>query len=94
MIQIKELAVQVVNTQEQIISNISMSFKAWNNYCLLWKNGSWKSTLSAVLAGSPKYEISNGNITIDGEDLSEMSPEERSQRGIFLSFQNVPEIPW
>lgn len=62
------------------------------NYCLLGKNGSGKSTLSSVLMGHPKYEVTGGTITIDENDLIEMEPDERSQSGIFLSFQNIPEI--
>jgi Fe-S cluster assembly ATP-binding protein len=94
MIQIEKLAVQVANTGEKIIDDISLNFDLGKNYCLLWKNGSGKSTLSAVLAWSPKYEVTDGWIRIEWKDLLEMSPEERSQMGIFLSFQNVPEIPW
>ncbi len=93
MIKIKDLAVEVANTHEKIIENISLDFDMWNNYCLLGKNGSGKSTLSAVLAGSPKYEVISGSVQIEWKDLLEMSPEERSQAWIFLSFQNVPEIP-
>ena len=94
MITIQDLEAEVWATHETIIQNLTMSFKSGKNYCLLGKNGSWKSTLSAVIAGSPKYTVSQGSINIDEKDLLEMSPEERSQAGIFLSFQNVPEIPW
>lgn len=94
MIQIEELEVSVWASREKILKDLSVSFQLGKNYCLLGKNGSWKSTLSAVLAGSPKYEVVKGNVSIEGKDLLEMSPEERSRAGIFLSFQNVPEIPW
>ncbi len=94
MIQIEKLAVEVADSWEKIIHDISLDFDLGKNYCLLWKNGSGKSTLSAVLAGSPKYTVSHGSISIEWKNLLEMSPEERSQAGVFLSFQNVPEIPW
>ena len=94
MIEIRDLEVSVSQTNEKIIHNVSLDFKSGKNYCLLWKNWSGKSTLSAVLAGSPKYEVLNWSVQIEGKDLLDMSPEERSQAGIFLSFQNVPEIPW
>ena len=94
MIQIDALSAWVADTNKKIIDSISMDFEVWKNYCLLWKNGSGKSTLSAVLAWSPKYEVTGWAITIEWKDLLEMSPEERSGAGIFLSFQNVPEIPW
>lgn len=93
MIHIKDISVEVCNTHEKIINTLSLHFELWKNYCLLGKNGSGKSTLSAVLAWSPKYEVTAWSIQIDGKNLLEMSPEERSQAWIFLSFQNVPEIP-
>ena len=80
--------------EKEILKWVSLSFELWKNYVLLWKNGSGKSTLSSILAGSPKYSVTSGNIQIDGEDVLSLSPEERSKRGIFLSFQNIPEIKW
>ena len=56
-------------------------------------NGSGKSTLSSVIAGNEDYEVSSGSIKYEGEDLLEMAPEERSHRGVFLSFQYPVEIP-
>ncbi len=93
MIEISNLAASVKNTDTSIIRDISLNFEVWKNYCLLWKNGSGKSTLSSVLAGNPKYSVLSWEVTINGEDLLEMSPEDRNKAGIFLSFQNVPEIP-
>lgn len=91
MIQIKNLHVSA--QEKQILSGVSFDFISGKNYCLLGKNGSWKSTLSSVLMWSPKYQVDSGSMTLDGADLQEMSPEQRAQAGIFLSFQNVPEIP-
>lgn len=93
MIQIDKLSVTVEGQESIIIDDVSLSFEKWKNYCLLWKNWSGKSTLSSVLAGSSKYEVVWGNITIEWKNLLDMSPEERNLAGIFLSFQNVPEIP-
>ena len=56
-------------------------------------NGSGKSTLSSVIAGREEYEIEEGSIDFNGGDIMELSPEERSQKGIFLSFQYPIEIP-
>jgi Fe-S cluster assembly ATP-binding protein len=56
-------------------------------------NGSGKSTLSTVIAGHEEYEISHGDLLFDGEDISEMSPDERAHKGIFMSFQYPVEIP-
>ena len=56
-------------------------------------NGSGKSTLSTVIAGHEDYEVENGSINFDGEDLAELDAEERAHKGIFLSFQYPVEIP-
>ncbi len=90
MIEIKNLEVWI--NDKKILDWVSLNFEKWKNYCLLWKNGSWKSTLSSFLMWNPKYELISWNIDIDWKDLIEMDPEERSKEGIFLSFQNVPEI--
>jgi Fe-S cluster assembly ATP-binding protein len=90
MIQIKNLEVSAGDVE--ILKGVSLDFEAGKNYCLLWKNGSGKSTLSSVLMGHPKYEVTWWDITINGEDLTQMEPDERSQAGVFLSFQNIPEI--
>jgi len=90
VIQIKDLKAWVWD--KKILKGISLDFKKWKNYCILWKNGSGKSTLSSVISGSPKYEVESGSISIDDANLLDMSPEERSAAGVFLSFQNVPEI--
>lgn len=86
--------IEVSAGEVEIIKWVSLQFEPGKNYCLLWKNGSGKSTLSSVLMWHPKYEVTAGEITINWEDLIEMEPNERSQAGIFLSFQNIPEIKW
>lgn len=91
-IKIKDLKVNIGN--KEILKGVSLDFELGKNYCLLWKNWSGKSTLSAVLAWSPKYQVEGWNIEINWKDLFSLSPEERSKQWIFLSFQNVPEIPW
>lgn len=90
MIQIQNLQVSV--WEKEILKWVSLDFELWKNYCLLWKNGSGKSTLSSVLMWHPKYEVISGEIFIDWKNLIEMEPDKRSQLGIFLSFQNIPEI--
>ena len=106
MIEIKNFKVKV--KEKEILKWINLEFELWKNYCLLWKNWSWKSTLSSVLMGDSNYEIIEWNIKITSDEnspfieegvdtkknLLKMSPEERSKAWIFLSFQNVPEIPW
>jgi len=56
-------------------------------------NGSGKSTLSAVIAGNENYEVTDGQVFLDGEDLADLAPEERAHKGVFLSFQYPVEIP-
>lgn len=90
MLEIQKL--KALAGEKEILQDMSLSFEIGKNYVILWKNGSGKSTLSSVIAGNPKYTVSSGNILLDGEDLLSMPPEERSKKGIFLSFQNVPEI--
>jgi len=95
MIKIKDLKVAVAG--KQILSGVTLDFEIWKNYCLLWKNWSGKSTLSAFLMWHPKYEYVSGEVNIrnnnnEEKDLLKLSPEERSKAWLFLSFQNVPEI--
>lgn len=90
MIQIQDIKVQV--GEKEILTGVSLNFELGKNYCLLGKNGSGKSTLSSVLMWHPKYEVTEWNIIIDGENLWDMEPDERSHAWIFLSFQNIPEI--
>jgi Fe-S cluster assembly ATP-binding protein len=56
-------------------------------------NGAGKSTLSSVIAGKEEYEVTNGDISLNGEDISELDPTERAHKGVFLSFQYPVEIP-
>lgn len=91
MLQIKNLSVKV--GEKQILNQISFDFETGKNYCILGKNGSGKSSLAMTLAGNPKYEISEGELLLDGQNLTEMTPDERNKAGIFLTFQNIPEVP-
>ena len=92
MIEINDLKVWI--WEKEILRGVSMNFEKWKNYCLLWKNWSWKSTISSFLMWNPKYELISGDISIDWDNLLEMEPEDRSKAWLFLSFQNVPEIKW
>ncbi len=76
-----------------ILNGINLDVKAGEVHAIMGPNGSGKSTLSTVIAGHEEYEISQGDLLFDGEDISEMSPDERAHKGIFMSFQNPVEIP-
>ncbi len=90
MIKIENLRVWVGD--KEILKWINLWFETWKNYCLLWKNGSGKSSLSSFLMWHPKYEHISGEVSIEWKNLIKLDPEERSKIWLFLSFQNVPEI--
>lgn len=78
---------------KDILKGINLEVKAGEVHAIMGPNGSGKSTLSAVIAGNENYEVTQGTVSLDGEDLSELAPEERAHKGIFLSFQYPVEIP-
>ncbi len=91
MLSIKDLYVSVEG--KEILSGINLEIRPGEVHAIMGPNGSGKSTLANVLAGKEGYEITGGEIRYGGEDLAVMSPEERSCKGIFLSFQYPVEIP-
>ena len=92
MLFINNLSVSV--WEKEILNWISYNFELGKNYCVLWKNGSWKSSLAMTLMWNPKYEITEWSITLDWEEISKLWPDKRAKLWIFLAFQNIPEIPW
>jgi len=78
---------------KEILKGIDLTIRPGEVHAVMGPNGAGKSTLSAVLAGRPDYQLLSGSISYMGKDLLEMSPEERSWAGIFLSFQYPIEIP-
>ncbi len=76
-----------------ILTGINMEVKAGEIHAVMGPNGSGKSTMSNVLVGHPAYQVVSGSITFKGKNLLEMSAEERSHEGLFLSFQYPVEIP-
>jgi Fe-S cluster assembly ATP-binding protein len=91
MLTIENLHAQVEG--KQILNGIDLDVKAGEVHAIMGPNGSGKSTLSSVIAGHQDYDINKGTMLLEGEDLSDLAPEERSQKGIFLSFQYPVEIP-
>ncbi|MGB5667208.1 MAG: Fe-S cluster assembly ATPase SufC [Maribacter sp.] len=77
----------------EILRGINLEVKAGEVHAIMGPNGSGKSTLAAVIAGKEEFEITEGNVVLEGEDLVDSAPEERAHKGIFLSFQYPIEIP-
>jgi Fe-S cluster assembly ATP-binding protein len=78
---------------KQILKGINLTINAGEVHAIMGPNGAGKSTLSDVIAGHPMYEISEGEILLNGKDLLSMNPEERAREGVLLSFQYPVEIP-
>ncbi|MEP0987789.1 Fe-S cluster assembly ATPase SufC [Ekhidna sp.] len=91
MISIKNLQASIED--KEILKGINLEVKAGEVHAIMGPNGSGKSTLASVLAGREDYDITGGSVTFENEDLLELSPEERAQKGIFLAFQYPVEIP-
>ncbi|KQS52678.1 MULTISPECIES: Fe-S cluster assembly ATPase SufC [Flavobacterium] len=91
MLSIKNLHAGIED--KDILKGINLEVKAGEVHAIMGPNGSGKSTLSAVIAGNENYEVTEGSVELDGEDLSDLAPEERAHKGVFLSFQYPVEIP-
>ena len=77
----------------EILRGINLEVKPGEVHAIMGPNGSGKSTLSAVIAGREDYEVTEGHIDFNHEDIADLAPEERAHKGIFLSFQYPIEIP-
>jgi Fe-S cluster assembly ATP-binding protein len=91
MLKIKDLHASI--NGKEILKGLNLQINAGEVHAIMGPNGSGKSTLSAILVGNPAFEVSKGEVTFEGKNLLEASPEERSCEGIFLSFQYPVEIP-
>lgn len=91
MLTIKNLHASVED--KEILKGINLEVKAGEVHAIMGPNGAGKSTLSSIIAGNENYEVTEGEIILDGEDIAELAPEERAHAGVFLSFQYPVEIP-
>ena len=91
MLHIKDLHASV--DDKDILKGISLDVNKGEVHAIMGPNGSGKSTLAAVIAGKDEFEITKGDVLLDGEDVTELDPEERAHKGVFLSFQYPVEIP-
>ncbi len=91
VLEIRDLHVSIGD--EEILRGITLSLSEGEVNALMGRNGSGKSTLALVLMGHPAYEVTGGEILLDGENLLEMEPWERARAGVFLSFQYPQAVP-
>lgn len=91
MLQIKNLHASVED--KEILKGINLHVKAGEVHAIMGPNGSGKSTLASVVAGKEDFEVTQGEILLEGKDIKELDPEERAHKGVFLSFQYPIEIP-
>ena len=78
---------------KEILKGLNLEVKPGEVHAIMGPNGSGKSTLASVLAGREEYEVTGGNVDFEGEDLLDLSPEQRAGEGLFLAFQYPVEIP-
>lgn len=91
MLKIENLHAEVDN--KAILKGLSLDIKPGEVHAIMGPNGAGKSTLASIVTGNEDFEVTQGTIELDGEDISELAPEERAHAGIFLSFQYPVEIP-
>lgn len=91
MLEIQNLHARV--EEKEILRGLNLTVRPGEVHAIMGPNGSGKSTLANVLAGREDYEVTDGSISLEGEDLLEMEPEDRAHAGVFLAFQYPVEIP-
>lgn len=94
-LQVKNLHVTVETEQGsiEILKGVDLTIRSGETHAIMGPNGSGKSTLAYTIAGHPKYTVTEGEITLDGEDVLDMSVDERARAGLFLAMQYPVEIP-
>ncbi|SNS21869.1 Fe-S cluster assembly ATPase SufC [Rhodococcoides kyotonense] len=97
-LEIRDLHVSVAQSDPNapsidILKGVDLTVKSGETHAIMGPNGSGKSTLSYAIAGHPKYTVTSGTITLDGEDVLEMSVDERARAGLFLAMQYPVEVP-
>ncbi|MDE8669661.1 Fe-S cluster assembly ATPase SufC [Pseudarthrobacter sp. H3Y2-7] len=94
-LEIKDLHVSIDTEQgtKEILKGVSLTIKTGQTHAIMGPNGSGKSTLASTIAGHPRYKVTSGTITLDGEDVLTMSVDERARAGVFLAMQYPVEVP-
>ena len=93
MLEIRNLHARVVEDEKQILKGLNLSVGDGEVHAIMGPNGGGKSTLANVIAGRETYEVTEGQILLDGEDLLEMEADARAHKGVFMAFQYPVEIP-
>ncbi|HWO51022.1 MAG TPA: ATP-binding cassette domain-containing protein, partial [Ornithinibacter sp.] len=94
-LEIKDLHVSV-DTEEgskEILRGVTLTIRSGETHAIMGPNGSGKSTLAYSVAGHPKYTVTSGSVTLDGEDVLAMKVDERARAGVFLAMQYPVEVP-
>jgi len=91
VLQIEDLRVEVEG--KEIVQGLSLAVPAGEVHAIMGPNGSGKSTLANTLMGHPRYKVTNGRVLLRGEDITDLRPDERAQRGLFLAMQYPTAIP-
>jgi Fe-S cluster assembly ATP-binding protein len=88
-LEIKDLHVSVATDDgaKEILKGVDLTVRTGETHAIMGPNGSGKSTLAYAVAGHPKYEITSGSVTLDGQDILEMTVDERARAGLFLAMQ-------
>ena len=95
VLEIKDLhaSVETPEGTKEILKGVNLTIRGGETHAIMGPNGSGKSTLAYAIAGHPKYEITSGEVLLDGEDVLEMSVDERARAGLFLAMQYPVEVP-
>src|SRR3712207_2164854 len=91
MLKIENLHVEIDGNE--IVKGLDLEVGKGEIHAIMGPNGSGKSTLANVMMGHPRYEVTDGSITFEGEDVLELEPDERAKMGMFLAFQYPSEVP-
>ncbi len=95
-LEIRDLHVSVTDAageSQQILRGVDLAVRAGQTHAIMGPNGSGKSTLAYAIAGHPRYKVTQGSVTLDGEDVLAMSVDARARAGLFLAMQYPAEVP-
>jgi Fe-S cluster assembly ATP-binding protein len=92
-LEIKDLHVKVTDADLEVLRGVDLTVRQGEVHAMMGPNGSGKSTLAYAIMGHPHYEITQGDILLDGESILEMEPDERTRKGLFLAFQYPVAVP-